>query len=132
KLQSDDTSGQPALTKAGTVFGTPEYMAPEQAQGAGVDARSDLYTLGMMLYEMLSGATAFKDDQLVVVLTRQMTADPPPLPDDVDPRVSRLDIKLLNKRPEDRSQRAQELNACLAEILPVAARPALQGPFHST
>ena len=117
KLQSDDTSGQPALTKAGTVFGTPEYMAPEQAQGAGVDARSDLYTLGMMLYEMLSGATAFKDDQLVVVLTRQMTADPPPLPDDVDPATRELVMTLLKKKPAERVQTAAELRDRIDALL---------------
>src|SRR5690606_33839352 len=132
KVQGEDGSEQPALTKAGTVFGTPEYMAPEQAQGAVSDARTDLYTLGMMLYEMLSGATAFKDDQLVVVLTRQMTAEPPPLPDDVDPRVSRMVMKLLNKRPEERFQSAEELNACIDEILLGEARTMLQGPFDST
>ena len=132
KVQGEDGTEQPALTKAGTVFGTPEYMAPEQAQGAVSDARTDLYTLGMMLYEMLSGATAFKDDQLVVVLTRQMTAEPPPLPDDVDPRVSRMVMKLLNKRPEERFQSAEELNACIDEILLGEARTMLQGPFDST
>ena len=117
KLESEDSSGQPALTKAGTVFGTPEYMAPEQAQGAGADARSDLYTLGMLLYEMLSGSTAFRDDQLVVVLTRQMTADPPPLPADVDPATAQLVMTLLKKKPEERIQTAAELRDRIDALL---------------
>lgn len=117
KLQSEDSSEQPVLTKAGTVFGTPEYMAPEQAQGAVADARADLYTLGMMLYEMLSGRTAFADPELIVVLTRQMTAKPPALPTDVEPEVSELVMTLLEKNPADRVQTALELRDRLDGLL---------------
>lgn len=109
KIQNEDTSDQPALTKAGTVFGTPEYMAPEQARGAVADARADLYTLGMMLYEMLSGKTAFADPELIVVLTRQMTKDPPPLPPEVDAETQALVMTLLKKDPDERIQTAQAL-----------------------
>ncbi|HEY6723146.1 MAG TPA: protein kinase [Polyangiaceae bacterium] len=109
KVQSEDTSDQPALTKAGTVFGTPEYMAPEQARGAVTDARADLYTLGMMLYEMLSGKTAFHDPELIVVLTRQMTKEPPPLPADVDVETQALVMTLLAKDPDERIQTAAAL-----------------------
>ena len=109
KVQSEDTSDQPALTRAGTVFGTPEYMAPEQARGAVADARADLYTLGMILYEMLAGKTAFADPELIVVLTRQMTKEPPPLPDDVDAETQALVMTLLAKDPEDRIQTAAAL-----------------------
>jgi len=109
KIQNEDTGDQPVLTKAGTVFGTPEYMAPEQARGAVADARADLYTLGMMLYEMLSGKTAFADPELLVVLTRQMTKDPPPLPPDVDAETQALVMTLLKKEPDERIQTAAAL-----------------------
>jgi serine/threonine-protein kinase len=132
KLQSDDAADdQPVLTRAGTVFGTPEYMAPEQAQGSPADARADLYTLGMILYEMLSGTTAFKDDELVVVLTRQMTAAPPPLPADVEPAVVSLVMKLLKKDPGQRVQSADELKQCLQELPSTSpasdAQPTVEG-----
>ncbi|MBX3130028.1 MAG: serine/threonine protein kinase [Polyangiaceae bacterium] len=97
------------LTQVGSVFGTPEYMSPEQATGAPVDARSDLYTVGIMLYEMLAGQTPFDDDDLVVVLTRQMTAEPPPLPAAVPPGVSLLVARLLSKDAATRPQTAGEL-----------------------
>ncbi len=116
KVQGEDVE-QPALTRAGTVFGTPEYMAPEQAQGLSADGRADLYTLGMMLYEMLSGCTAFKDDDLLVVLTRQMTAAPPSLPPEVDSKTSELVMTLLRKNPEERVSSAGELIARIDEIL---------------
>src|SRR6185369_1569044 len=80
KVKVEETVEQPVLTQIGTVFGTPEYMSPEQARGELVDARADLYTVGVILFEMLSGHSPFKDDDLVVVLTRHLTADPPPLP----------------------------------------------------
>jgi len=109
KIQNEDSGDQPVLTKAGTVFGTPEYMAPEQARGAVADARADLYTLGMMLYEMLSGKTAFADSELLVVLTRQMTKEPPPLPSDVDAETQALVMTLLKKDPDERIQSAAAL-----------------------
>ena len=83
KIELSETQNQ--LTQMGSVFGTPEYMAPEQASGTPVDARADLYTLGVIIYEMLSGRTPFSDDDLVVVLTRQMTAEPPALPQGIEP-----------------------------------------------
>ncbi len=109
KIKVEETAEQPALTQIGTVFGTPEYMSPEQARGEQVDARADLYTVGVILFEMLSGVSPFKDDDLVVVLTRHLTADPPPLPDDLDPMIRDLVLLLLRKNRDERVQSAQEL-----------------------
>ncbi|MFC1642226.1 serine/threonine-protein kinase [Myxococcota bacterium] len=77
KVTVEELRDQPALTQYGSVFGTPEYMAPEQALGQTVDHRADLYALGIVLYEMLQARTPFADDDLVAVLTRQMTATGP-------------------------------------------------------
>lgn len=109
KIKVEDSGDQQVLTKIGTVFGTPEYMSPEQARGDLVDARADLYTVGVILYEMLSGVSPFKDQDLVVVLTRHLTADPPPLPDSIDPVIVDLVMLMLRKSPDERVQSAQEL-----------------------
>ena len=109
KIKVEETAEQPALTQIGTVFGTPEYMSPEQARGELVDARADLYTVGVILFEMLSGVSPFKDDDLVVVLTRHLTADPPPLPADLDPMISDLVLLMLRKNRDERVQSAAEL-----------------------
>jgi len=109
KVKVEETVEQPVLTQIGTVFGTPEYMSPEQARGELVDARADLYTVGVILFEMLSGHSPFKDDDLVVVLTRHLTADPPPLPSNIEPMISDLVLLLLKKNREERVQSAAEL-----------------------
>jgi serine/threonine-protein kinase len=109
KIKVEETVEQPALTQIGTVFGTPEYMSPEQARGELVDARADLYTVGVILFEMLAGVSPFKDDDLVVVLTRHLTADPPPLPSSVDPTIVDLVLRLMRKNREERVQSASEL-----------------------
>jgi serine/threonine-protein kinase len=109
KVKVEETVEQPALTQIGTVFGTPEYMSPEQARGELVDARADLYTVGVILFEMLSGHSPFKDDDLVVVLTRHLTADPPPLPSNIDPMIRDLVLLLLKKNRDERVQSAAEL-----------------------
>ena len=109
KIKVEDTVEQPALTQIGTVFGTPEYMSPEQARGELVDARADLYTVGVILFEMLAGVSPFKDDDLVVVLTRHLTADPPPLPANVDPMIVDLVLLLMRKNRDERVQSASEL-----------------------
>ncbi|MEZ4219285.1 MAG: serine/threonine-protein kinase [Polyangiaceae bacterium] len=118
----------PALTQLGSVFGTPEYMSPEQAAGTPVDQRSDLYTLGIMLYEMLCGQTPFDDDDLVVVLTRQMTMEPAPLPPSVPASVQALVARLLLKDPDQRIGSAMDLVQRIDGLLlgtpePVAVSP---------
>jgi eukaryotic-like serine/threonine-protein kinase len=110
KIKVEENAEQQAvLTQIGTVFGTPEYMSPEQARGELVDARADLYTVGVILYEMLAGVSPFKDDDLVVVLTRHLTADPPPLPAGTDPMIVDLVLRLMRKNRDERVQSAAEL-----------------------
>jgi len=105
-------------TQAGTVFGTPRYMSPEQAQGGVLDARSDLYSLGVLLYQMLSGRAPFVDDDAVVVMARHIK-DPPPRFRDMKPEVvvpeavESLLWRVLAKSPADRPATAE---AFIAEL----------------
>lgn len=109
-------------TQAGTVFGTPRYMSPEQAQGGPLDARSDLYSLGVLYYHMLAGRAPFVDDDAVVVMARHIKDPPPPLgevaPDvDIPPSIERLVRRSLEKAPADRPQSAEEFLALLDEAV---------------
>ncbi len=100
-------SSSSRLTRSGQVFGTPQYMSPEQCSGQHVDERSDIYALGTVLYEMLVGAPAFKADTLMGVLTKQMYEKPRPpstysLPFRLPKALESLIMKCLAKRPARR------------------------------
>ncbi len=127
KVAASDLAGQPALTRFGSVFGTPEYMSPEQAMGTAVDHRADLYALGILLHEMLAGETPFHGDDLMAVLARQMTAPPPPLPPSVPPALRAVVDQLLAKRPEERPPSA---DAVVTGLAPIAG--AWGAPFSRT
>ncbi|MEB2311333.1 MAG: protein kinase [Sorangiineae bacterium] len=113
----EQPEGSALLTRRGMVFGTPQYMAPEQAAGEEVDHRCDLYTVGLMLYEMLVGQPPFQDEDVGKVLTLQMNEPPPPLPDTVDPGLAGIVMKLLEKDPKDRLQTAAEVRGLLEDVL---------------
>jgi eukaryotic-like serine/threonine-protein kinase len=109
-------------TQAGTVFGTPRYMSPEQAQGKELDARSDLYTLGVLLYQMLVGRAPFVDDDAVVVMARHIKSTPVPpaeaAPDaGIGAALSALVMRALAKDPADRPSTAQAFLAELDRVL---------------
>lgn len=97
------------LTRAGALFGTPEYMPPEQAMGQAADPRSDLYGLGMLLYEMVSGRSAFRAPRIATMLAAQITEPPPALPDHVSAPLRRLIGQLLEKDPRHRPQSSRLL-----------------------
>jgi serine/threonine protein kinase len=104
------SAGDQALTQLGMVYGTPEYMPPEQALGQEVDRRADLYALGVIVYEMIAGHRPFDDESKVKVLTMHITAPVPPLPPDVQapPELEALVLRLLAKEAKDRVQEARE------------------------
>jgi serine/threonine-protein kinase len=106
KVHLAEGSGQRPLTQIGTIFGTPQYMSPEQGQGRTVDGRSDLYALGVLLYEMLAGKLPFDADDLIVLITRHVTEPPPPLPEAIPAPIRALVSELLEKKPEARVQTA--------------------------
>ncbi len=97
------------ITKVGSVFGTPEYMSPEQAGGQTVDHRSDLYSLGLIIYRMLVGNPPFMGEEIQAVLMKQITVDPPELSEELPLPVRELVSDLLQKAPEQRPQDATEV-----------------------
>jgi serine/threonine protein kinase len=106
------------LTAAGYMLGTPHYMSPEQAAGKPVDHRADLYSLGVILYEMLTGQVPFNDDSLTSVLLKLATEVPPPpsarRPDlTVPPALEAVAMRCLEKDPADRFQSAEEFAEAL-------------------
>jgi serine/threonine-protein kinase len=104
------------------MLGTPLYMAPEQIEGKVSDQRADLYSLGCILYEMISGAPPFVDNVVSAVLARHLTEAPAPLPSHVPPRLRVLVETLLAKVPEKRIQAAAEVRDVLAYVLETSAR----------
>ncbi|HYP90607.1 MAG TPA: protein kinase, partial [Polyangiaceae bacterium] len=121
----DKAAEQPALTRLNTVMGTPEYMSPEQARGEAVDLRADLYTVGVILYEMLSGTSPFRHEEFVVVLTKKLTEDPPPLPQTVTPATRQLVSRLLQRSPAERPASASDIVAAVDSILGYSPSPSV-------
>jgi serine/threonine-protein kinase len=120
-------------TQAGTVFGTPRYMSPEQAQGAALDGRSDLYSVGALLYQMLIGRAPFTDDDAVVVMAKHIRELPEPpnvaTPErPIPPSLNDVVMRALAKDPAERFQQAADfdaaLEACVPEILSAQAAAA--------
>ncbi len=118
-------------TQAGTVFGTPRYMSPEQAQGKPLDARTDLYSLGVILYHMLTGNPPFRDDDAIVVMARHIKSPVVPpreaapeadIPVEVDALVMRALSKEADLRPPSAEAMLAELEAT-APFIATAAPP---------
>src|SRR3954463_15464412 len=100
------------MTQTGTVLGTSDYIAPEQAQGQRVDEHTDIYSLGVVLYELLTGELPFSGDNFVAVAMQHINDPPPRVSDrrpEVPPRVDAAVARALAKRPEDRFATMEEL-----------------------
>jgi len=100
------------LTVTGSLLGTPSYMSPEQARGAALDGRSDLFAVGAVLYEMLAGKKAFRGDSITGLIFKIITEEPPPIRE-MDPTIPdemvRIIAKALAKTPEARYQTGRDL-----------------------
>ncbi len=112
--------GGSQLTQSGTVAGTPAYMSPEQGRGEKVDSRSDIYSLGIVLYEMATGVVPFHAETPMAVVVKHII-DPLPLPSSRNPElpevIERVILKALSKEPADRFQEAGELAKALNEAV---------------
>ncbi len=135
-----NTDGATQYTRTGQVFGTPEYMSPEQCSGHEVDGRSDLYALGCILYEMVIGKTPFKapSSNAMAVLMAHLHETPAPpsaqgvsLPAEVEALIMRLLAKEPDARAESAASLNQELEALLAAIEGDLA-PSLSGAMAAT
>src|SRR5947209_1651895 len=95
-----------AATQAGVILGTAAYMSPEQAKGLQADARSDVFSFGCVLYEMLAGRQAFQFDTTTEVLAAILMRDPDlsALPSNLNPRITELLRRCLEKNPKRRWQ----------------------------
>ncbi len=101
--------GDRMKTQAGVVFGTPQYMSPEQGRGAPLDARSDLYALGVLAFEMLTGNVPFNDDNPMTVIQMHLHAAIPPMPDSVPYPVQQIVRRAMEKDAARRYQSSGEM-----------------------
>jgi serine/threonine protein kinase len=116
-------AGTKALTRQGAGVGTPEYMSPEQCQGVPVDARADIYALGVMLYETLTGRLPFLGDNYPALAHSHIYEQPlHPLVINpgLDPAVAQIILTAMMKNPQQRYQRASELGEALEERIVIA------------
>lgn len=114
------------LTISGASLGTPQYMSPEQAQGGEVDRRSDIYSLGVVLYEAITGQPPFAPDNPVAVIMKHISDPVPPphlLRSDLPPELERVILKALAKSPVDRYQQVETFLDELHEAYPISTYP---------
>ncbi|HET8772131.1 MAG TPA: protein kinase [Thermoanaerobaculia bacterium] len=113
-------TADPSLTQGGMVMGTPHYMSPEQALGRSVDARTDIFSLGTVLYEMLSGAKPFTGDAATQVLLQIVMQEPRDIAlaaFGITPALAKIVRRCMSKQPADRYQSCLELRAALTDSL---------------
>ncbi len=124
KMSDVETDGVPGrkLTKTGMIFGTPEYMSPEQAAGRHLDHRVDVYALGTILYECLAGRTPFVGDSFMGILTQHMFHEPPPIAElnpgaEVTPELELVIRRALARDPDYRYQSMREFRHAISAAL---------------
>ena len=117
------------LTMTGSLLGTPSYMSPEQARGGEIDGRSDLFSVGCVLYEMLAGQKAFRGDSITALIFKIITEEPPPI-QSLDPTVPEAMVhiiaKALAKAPEMRYQSGRELTEDLLAFTRPGSTPTVR------
>ena len=109
-------AGASDMTETGSIMGTAQYLSPEQAQGYSVEAPSDLYSIGVVLYEMLTGKVPFDADAAVTIALKHVSESPRPLRElnpSVPPELEQIVLWTLNKNPQDRPANADELITAL-------------------
>ncbi|MCD6475217.1 MAG: serine/threonine protein kinase [Anaerolineaceae bacterium] len=117
---------QPQLTRVGVGIGTPEYMAPEQGQGNKIDHRADIYSLGLVFYELVTGRKPFQADTPMAIVWKQVTE---PLPDprkfvpSLPPAVVKVLQKALQKKPDDRFQSMEEFEKAFEKLTTIGNKP---------
>ena len=121
KTTEAEAARERRLTSPGMAMGTPEYMAPEQAAGRAADARTDIYSLGAIMYEMVTGLPPYTGDNFMEILTKKATQDPPPplqVRTELPQQISELVMAAMARNPDSRPQSMDgleyELNKCLA------------------
>ncbi len=122
------TKHTPRVTAHGMVIGTPAYLSPEQAQGQTLDARTDIYSLGIVLYEMATGKLPFNSDDIASLLLQQVKSNPPPMSQFVQNFPSSLEaviFKALDKQPPRRFQTAAQMAEALEAGLAESGSPEL-------
>jgi eukaryotic-like serine/threonine-protein kinase len=122
KLRDDSRATQQAMTQAGDMLGTPQYMAPEQIRGETIDGRTDVYALGCMLYEMLTARLPFEAPTIMAMLTKHLTEQPVPpslrRPDlGLSPAVDQLVLCAMAKEPAARPASMDQLGEMIAALI---------------
>jgi serine/threonine protein kinase len=123
------------MTATGSLLGTPSYMSPEQARGSAVDGRSDLFAVGCIFYEMLTGQRAFRADSITGLIFKIITEDPKPIREiapDLPESVLALVERALSKAPEARFQTGREMADSLLALTHAGVVPTLRGTDMST
>jgi serine/threonine-protein kinase len=133
KVESGEVAGK-GLTQTGMIFGTPEYMSPEQAQGEKIDHRADIYAVGVIMYQLLCGQQPFTGSSFMAVLTKHMF-DIPRAPSEVAPEAEippDAEAIVLKAMQKDRTYRFQSMSALIASIERVGTGAAAVDVVHES
>ncbi|CAN5667227.1 hypothetical protein BH10CYA1_BH10CYA1_41740 [soil metagenome] len=131
KMCGDDSSQR--LTQTGEIFGSPLYMSPEQCQGFALDHRSDIYAMGIIMYETITGSPPFKGKSVIETFQKQLSEPPPPIPLSlgVPEELANVIYQSLAKEPADRPQSVSAITEMLNQILVQQPAPNWSGPTQS-
>lgn len=117
--KTEDAASSPQITEPGQIFGTPSYMSPEQAEGKQVDARSDIFSFGVVMYQAITGERPFKGDSYAAIVSQLLTKEPRPI-SEIKPEtpflLTRLIMRCLHKERRRRFQSMRELHVVLEEM----------------